>query len=45
VEEPDQDLSRSEERSMSTNGHSAAGVTLPDTKLAREAERCSTTWA
>jgi hypothetical protein len=37
VEEPDQDLSRSEEGSMSTNGHTAAGVALPDTKLAREA--------
>jgi hypothetical protein len=37
VEKPDQDLSRREELSMSTNGNTAAGVTVPDTKLAREA--------
>jgi hypothetical protein len=37
VERSDQDLSRREELSMSTNGNTAAGVTVPDTKSAREA--------
>jgi hypothetical protein len=37
VERSDQDLSRREELSMSTNGNTAAGVTVPDTKIAREA--------
>jgi hypothetical protein len=37
VDEPDQDPSRREELPMSANGQTAAGVTVPDTKLAREA--------
>jgi hypothetical protein len=37
VEESDHELSRREELPMSANGHTAAGVTVPDTKLAREA--------
>jgi hypothetical protein len=37
VEKPDQYLSRREELPMSTKGQTAAGVTVPDTKLARDA--------
>jgi hypothetical protein len=37
VEVSDQDLSRRKELPMSTNGHTTAGVTVPDTKLARDA--------
>jgi hypothetical protein len=37
VEEPDEDLVDARSYPMSTNGQTAAGVTVPDTKLAREA--------
>jgi hypothetical protein len=37
VRESDQDLNRRKEPPMSTNGQAAAGVTVPDTKLARDA--------